>query len=194
MSEDPDPYHFLTHVAELLGASEPHLRDYGATKSARFSFDGRNVEILQDRDLEIEVGLSLPDYPASVIVSFAPEGLYDRAKMLEEVTPQTHSMTGDQAFDRLFIVVGEHASIVTSRLAATACSALVDAAPLRPSIMPVRFEPGGPPERWLHLRALPILAGPEGGDHGTRDPQLAQAAVRRTLGLAAVLERAWVEG
>ncbi len=181
---EQDAYQAVRQLAALLGTTELQLKDYGATKSASFSIEGRAVELLHARDLTIETGLSLPEFPRTVAVSFAPEGLYDRAKLLETVDVRTRPVAGHEDFDRLYVVLGEHASVAIPRLAG-ALPAMVDAAQLRPDLNQLKLDPGEPPKLWLHLRTRTAI-GP--------DPQSAIEAVRRTLDLAGALEKTWAAG
>ena len=192
MAGHGDPYQLVTEVARLLGASEPRLQDYGATKAASLSIDGKAIEILHGRELAIEVGLRLPGFPSSVTVSFAPEGLYDRAKLLETLEPSAPTVTGCDAFDRLFVVLGEHHTAAISRLA-RAWSSMVDAAELRPSIEQLKLVPGAPPELRPHLRTRPAF-GPATRAAGESRLPFAAEAVRNTVSLSLALERAWASG
>lgn len=179
---DRSAHGFLLEVVGLLGAPAPELRDYGAAKSVVTPLDGRVVEILRGRRIEIFVDLHLAGFPPTVLVVFAPEGLYERAKLLEDASPSAFSKTGDAAFDRQFVVLGEGASAVATHLAA-ALGALVDASSLRPSINPLKLEPGQAPEFRLHLRTLPTCDG--------ADPRQVAGAVRQAIALAHSVERAW---
>lgn len=184
MAEEPDAYETVKRVAELLGATEPQLKDYGATKSASLRIDERAVEVLQQRDITIEVGLSLPGLPTSVGLYFAPEGSYERAKLLETVELQARPISGHEDFDRLYVVLGDEAAVVISRLA-DALPDLVETAELRPDLNQIKLNPGEPPKLWPHLRTRVALVG---------DVDLLVAAVRRTIDLAAAVEKAWASG
>ncbi len=188
MSHPTGTHDLVEEVAVRLGAVDLQRRDYGVTKSVVCSVEGRGVEVLLGRALTIEVDLHLPGVPPSVSVSFAPEGLYDRAKLLEGIDPSTRPVTGNEDFDRLFVVLGDHGADVTKRLAG-AWSAMVDAAELRPSLEQLKLVPGQAPELRPYLRARPEL-----GADGELTPESGAAAVRATIGLAATLERAWTAG
>lgn len=198
MPEDRDSYSFLTRVAELLTghrarspgaaplAGHPQLRDGGATKSLAFRLGGRRVEVHHGHEFAIDAGLSLPRFPASVTVSFAPRGLYARAKYLEHLAdPSAHPTTGCEPFDRLFVVLGEEHEVAAAGLSA-ALPAMVDAALLRPSLGQFKLGSGGVPEFWLHLSTRPKADGDE-----RWDPQHAVAAMHQTLALVATVEQVW---
>lgn len=181
----------LARVAERLGATEPHFFDYGVTKSVGLSIEGRDVEILHGRELAVEVALGLPDFPASVTITFAPRGLYDRAKLLECIDPSAHPVMGHEAFDRLFVVLGIDQGAVDERLARVVPT-LADAERLRPSAEQLKLKPGAPPQRRLFLRTRPPAHKATGADDAA--DEAATLVVRETLALATAFERAWRGG
>ena len=182
---------FVLHVAKMLGEPAPLALDYGATKAASLAVAGRRIEILAGRLFEIEVEVTLPGFPSHACVTYAPEGLYTRAKLLEEGSEQTRAVAGVEVFDQKFLVLGAGASLVLARLASEALDALCEADHLRPDIKTMKFVWGQPPEAYVHLRAQPSAEHFGRVDAGTLDPKHAVQAVEDTVALAARLERAW---
>lgn len=178
---------FVLQVAKELGEPEPAMLDYGATKAARLALAGRRVEILSGRPFEIEVGVTLPGFPSHAAITYAPKGLYTRAKLLEDGSEQNVAVTRNEAFDDAFLVLGNEASLVVAHLAGDALDALCEVNDLRPDINTMKFVWGEPPESFVHIRARPS----EGVDQGTHDVERTVRAVEDMVAVAVRLEQAW---
>lgn len=182
---------FVEAVATQLGESAPVVIAAGVSTLVRLTQAGRSVQVTARHHFEVELDLSLPGFASDTLVSFAPEGLYERAKLLEVGGEAARALAAVPCFDRLFVVQGGHAATVVTALGRGGWDALVDAQAQRPDLLPVKFSFGEAPRPCLHVRARPALEPDARIDRGTLAPSRAVAAVQAVLRLARSLEQHW---
>jgi hypothetical protein len=166
--------------AGVSGSVEP----YGESSVIRGRVAGRGCDIgLGQRLFWVVVDTSW-DLPERSSVLWAPEGSYERARSVQEDGPFAPS--GDAAFDAVYLVGGEDASICAGRLSESGRRALCAAAWVRPGISWLDL---APPRRRRNVCATPLARAAGGSKQGTVTAPYVAKCVTAMLDVANGLER-----
>jgi hypothetical protein len=148
---------FQHEVEQHLGATGD-IVSFGVSKILRLGLRGRCVDIGTNGSyLWLTADLRWDGFPEGALLAYAPEGSYRRAKMLEGSPDPV--MTGDQQFDKTYLLLGSGATQVMAAISAEVRRTLLESIDLRPEIRGVEI--GGEPikaTRRVHIRSEPDLS------------------------------------